>query len=159
MCVAKYIVQLRRGTTEEWATTGKDIVPLEGELVLEFCPDGLHRLKIGDGKNVYASLPYMSVDNFLLAQPVAKTVTLYLFASNWVEDGDRHSQVVSIADTTSNSKVDLQPSPEQLVIFHEKDIAFTTENNGGTITVYVVGQKPENDYEMQATITEVAVDD
>ena len=42
----KYIVQLRRGTTEEWKTIGKDIVPLEGELVLEY-DNGFKIIKIG----------------------------------------------------------------------------------------------------------------
>ena len=49
--MAKYIVQMRRGTAEEWATVGKNIVPEEGELVLEIDKSGnnLHRMKIGDG--------------------------------------------------------------------------------------------------------------
>ena len=46
---------------------------------------------------------------------------------------------------------------EDLTIFHEKDLAFVTENENGTITVYAIGQKPENDYTIQVTLTEVAV--
>jgi hypothetical protein len=53
--------------------------------------------------------------------------------------------------------VDLTPSVEQLTIFHDKDLAFVTENEDGTVTVYAIGQKPENDYTIQATIKEVAV--
>ena len=84
-----------------------------------------------------------------------KAITITLISSAWVVDGDRYSQIVSIPEATAYSKVDLQPSAEQLTIFHEKDIAFVTENVGGTITVYCIGQKPTNDYTIQATITEV----
>ena len=84
-----------------------------------------------------------------------KAITITLISSAWVVDGDRYSQIVSIPEATAYSKVDLQPSAEQLTIFHEKDIAFVTENVGGTITVYCIGQKPANDYTIQATITEV----
>ena len=41
--------------------------------------------------------------------------------------------------------------------FYEKDITFVTENEGGVVTVYVIGQKPTNDYTIQVTITEVDV--
>lgn len=88
----------------------------------------------------------------------AKTVNISLLASNWMQNGDRHAQIVSIAGITPNSKVDLQPSSEQLSIFHEKDIAFTTENHNGTVLVFVIGDRPQNDYIIQATITEVMID-
>jgi hypothetical protein len=51
--------------------------------------------------------------------------------------------------------VTLQPSVAQLEIFHDKDIAFTTTNDGGVVTVYAIGDKPTNDYVIQATIMEV----
>lgn len=78
-----------------------------------------------------------------------------LLASAW-EGSDRlWSQVVEIEGSTEYSQVDLTPSAEQLTIFHEKDIAFTTENDGGIITVFAIGDKPSNDYTIQATIIEV----
>lgn len=78
-----------------------------------------------------------------------------LLASAWEGSGNVYSQVVNIEGVTKNSQVDLTPSLEQLAIFYEKDIAFVTENDGGVVTVYVVGQKPQNDYTIQVTITEV----
>lgn len=78
-------------------------------------------------------------------------------AANWVGDANLHSQVVSIEGVTENSQVDLTPSVDQLVIFYEKDLTFVTENDGGVVTVYAIGQKPTNDYTMQVTITEVNV--
>lgn len=86
-----------------------------------------------------------------------KTVTI--FASKWVGDTSPYTQVVDIADTTPRSKVDLQPSKEQLAIFYEKDLAFVAENEDGVITVSCVGQKPTNDYTIQITVTEVVVNE
>lgn len=80
-----------------------------------------------------------------------------LLAANWVGDASPYSQVVNIAGVTANSQVDLTPSVEQLVVFHEKDLTFVTENEDGTVTVYAIGQRPENDYTIQVTIKEVAV--
>lgn len=78
-------------------------------------------------------------------------------ASNWVGDTSPFSQVVSIDGVTPNDQVDLTPSVEQLAVFHEKDLGFVTENDDGVVTVYAIGQKPENDYTIQVTITEVTV--
>lgn len=78
-----------------------------------------------------------------------------LFADKWVDEGSRYAQVVELADVTKNSQVDLTPSAEQLVIFHDKDLAFVTHNVSGVVTVYAIGQKPTNDYTIQVTITEV----
>lgn len=83
--------------------------------------------------------------------------TVELPAASWVGSGNLYSQVVTIAGVTENSQVDLTPSVEQLVVFYEKDLTFVTENEGGVVTVYAIGQKPTNDYTIQVTITEVSV--
>lgn len=93
--------------------------------------------------------------NEVTEKALVRTVTIGLYASEWVKDGDRYAQTVRIANVTPNSKVDLQPTAEQLAIFYEKDITFVTENENGVITVFCIGQKLTNDYIMQATITEV----
>ena len=80
-----------------------------------------------------------------------------LLADNWVGEASPYSQIVTVDEVTENSQVDLTPSVEQLVIFHEKDLAFVTENEDGVVTVYAIGQKPLNDYTIQVTITEVSV--
>lgn len=85
-----------------------------------------------------------------------KIANVFLVANDWVGDGSPYSQVVTIEGVTTNSKVDLQPSIEQLNIFHQKDLTFVAENKDGIVTVYVIGQKPQNDYYIQVTITEVA---
>lgn len=103
-----------------------------------------------------------AVFDYLTEHPVsagstATIGTVNLLAEKWVGTGNLYSQVVTIAGVTKNSQVDLTPSVEQLVVFHEKDLTFVTENEGGTVTVYAIGQKPTNDYTIQVTITEVAV--
>ena len=87
---------------------------------------------------------------------VAKISEVTLRASGWMGSGTLYSQVVSISGVTANSQVDLTPSVEQLSIFYQKDLTFVTENDGGKVTVYAIGQKPTSDYTIQVTITEVA---
>jgi hypothetical protein len=91
---------------------------------------------------------------YKVATPVP-VVSVTLLASAWVGSENLYSQVVSIAGVTENSQINLTPSVEQLAIFYEKDITFITENDGGVVTVYVIGQKPQNDYTIPASIVEV----
>ena len=76
---------------------------------------------------------------------------------NWKGAISPYSQVVEVDGVSVNSKVDIQLSVEQMEIFHDQDIAFTTENNGGMVTLYAIGDKPVADCVFHATITEVAV--
>ena len=160
--MAKFIVQLRRGTKEEWETVGKDIVPLMGELVLEY-DNNIPRLKIGNGIDVYGNLPYMSIDSFIAPTPAK--ITLY-GGDAWqaVEGYDRrYTQDITeqlVGKVTPNSKIDMQPTPEQLYSFQLKDVTFTTVNEGGNVRVCAIGERPMNDYEdIQVTITEVAINE
>lgn len=86
---------------------------------------------------------------------VARISNVTLSASAWVGSDSLHSQEVTIDGVTPYSKVDLLPSVEQLAIFHDKDVAFVTENEDGIVTVYAIGDKPTQDYTMQVSITEV----
>ena len=87
----------------------------------------------------------------------ARVSTVTLRAANWTGTASPYSQVVSIVGTTENSKVDLTPTVAQMNIFHQKDLAFVTENDDGVITVYAIGDKPQNDYTIPVTITEVTI--
>lgn len=84
-----------------------------------------------------------------------KICFVHLFANAWSGSASPYAQVVDIAEATEKSQIDLLPNVEQLAAFYEKDLTFVTENSSGTITVYAIGQKPENDYTIQAAITEV----
>lgn len=93
----------------------------------------------------------------LRTNAAVRVAEITLLAANWKGEASPYSQVVAIDGVTPYSQVDLTPSVEQLTVFHDKDLAFVTENEDGTVTVYAIGQKPENDYTIQATIKEVAV--
>ena len=84
-----------------------------------------------------------------------KLTTITLYADNWKGATSPYSQVVAVEGVSVNSMVNLQPSVEQLEIFHDKDLAFVTENEEGVVTVFAIGDKPANDYTIQATILEV----
>lgn len=92
---------------------------------------------------------------------LARVSEITLPASAWKAtvtngvEGDPYAQVVEIEGVTEKTKVDLLPSVEQLAIFHDKDLAFVTENEEGIVTVYAIGDKPQNDYTMQVSLTEV----
>lgn len=81
--------------------------------------------------------------------------SVVLLADNWIGEASPYSQVVDIDGVTASSMVDLQFDAEQISVFHEKDVTFVAENNRGVVTIYCVGQKPINDYQMQVTVTEV----
>ena len=80
---------------------------------------------------------------------------LSLRASNWTGTESPYSQVVEISGVTANSKVDLNPTGEQLNSLATNRTILNTANDNGTVTVYAVGNKPIEDYTMQVTITEV----
>jgi hypothetical protein len=86
--------------------------------------------------------------------PAAKIGYVELPSSGWIGEASLYSQVVAIEGVTERSQVDLTPDVNQLAIFYEKDLTFVTENDGGIVTVYAIGQKPQNDYTIQVTITE-----
>ena len=127
-------IQVRRNNNYDNSATEEELVTVN----LAELYDRIHELEA-------------LVDRLLI-----KTVTIELLSSAWVQDNEhQYSQVVSIDGVTEYSKVDLQPTAEQMVIFYEKDLSFVAENEDGIVTVYCIGQVPQNDYAIQATISEV----
>jgi hypothetical protein len=157
---------------DDWATYTSleyHIPPLESELVVEYEENPktgrrLPRLKIGDGISEFGDLEYISVDSFILPKPISVT----LYADKWEQvvdiDGadiiDTYYQVATVTNAiiTPNSKVDLQPNADQLCKLYDWGIALTTENNGGIIKVYAVGDKPGESLPIQATVIEVVLE-
>ena len=86
--------------------------------------------------------------------PTISTITL--LADAWTGDSSPYSQTIVINKVTANSMVDLQPTPEQLTVWQDDGLAFTTLNDNGTIYVYVAGGKPTEDIALQVKIQEVA---
>ena len=143
--MAKYITQHRRGDTDQWLAS--DIIPKDGELIIEKATaDGTYKLKIGDGVNKFASLPYVT-------SGYAKTITL--LANAWVGNSSPYSQVVNIDCITNYSRVDLNPTVEQLAEFTNEGITLVTENTNKRITVWALNKKPSKDYQIQITVIEV----
>lgn len=110
----------------------------------------------------------IEVNDDVYAAPVPRlpSITLYGGSQYWHEHYDENNKHIGYYQTittiidgaiTVRSKIDLQPSPEQLSIFHEKDVAFTVINEDGIATVYAIGIRPEQDYTIQCTITEVTI--
>ena len=93
----------------------------------------------------------------LTTKPAAKVAEIVLLASAWNGSDRLYSQVVAIDGITEYSQVDLKPSAEQLAALQGKDLVLVTENENGSVTVYAIGDRPEDDYIMQVSITEVVV--
>ena len=161
--MSRYIVQHRRGNTAQWAEKNT-IIPMEGEIVIEIDEENsLHKLKIGDGVHTYAELAYLMAGDEVVTQVLAevkpRVVTVNL-SETWTQDADgKYSQTITIDNITAHSRLDLQPTADMLAEFKQLGLVFVTENNGGTITVYSVGNMPLKSYTMQATIIETECDD
>ena len=108
-----------------------------------------------DGNGETAILPVRSFVNILGG--VGNWIAEDVYDGNGNVIGVRYGQTVNVnnAVITPNSKVDLQITSEQMVVFHEKDLAFVAENEDGVVTIYCIGSIPQNDYTVQAIITEV----
>lgn len=86
-------------------------------------------------------------------------VDISLRAASWIESQDMSyfTQDVVIPNVTAKTKIDLQPSPEQLISMINNGIVMFVANNDGNIKVYAVGEKPIEDFIIQASIKEVSL--
>ena len=85
----------------------------------------------------------------------AKTKTISLPSNSWTGASAPFSQIVTIDGVTANSKVDLQPSIEQLISLQNENVSLVVANNNGVVTVYALNYKPSVDFNMQTLISEV----
>ena len=139
-------VKQKRDTADNWSS--KDPILLNGEIIFVDTAEGELRMKIGDGKSVYTQLSYVD-------SPRTKSTIISLLAANWTGDASPYTQVVTIDGITSTSKIDIQPTPTQLVELQDEEITLLIANDGGVATAYAINYKPTTDYEMQVLITEV----
>lgn len=86
---------------------------------------------------------------------ITKVTDISMTVDGWYGGEGMWSQIVEVAEASAFSKIDLQPSAEQLFVLQQLEAAMTVENAGGVITVYVTGNKPKTDLTIQATITEI----
>ena len=81
-----------------------------------------------------------------------RKATVTLPTASW----ENFSQAVTISGVTVNSKVDIQFGSDAMeTLIGSKTTAIWMENNNGTITAKVLGEKPNADMTVQVTITEV----
>lgn len=112
-------------------------------------------------KGVSEEMIAKAVADYLKANPVetGSTATngeVKLIANNWENVGENHwTQVVQIEGVTDHSQIDPTPDADQLEIFYNKKVMITFENDDCVVTAHLIGQKLENDYTMQITITDV----
>ena len=85
-----------------------------------------------------------------------RVATITLPASAWTGSSEPYSQVVNIATVTTSSKIDLQPSAQQIVDLQNAETSLMIGNDGGVVTCYAIGNKPTVNYTMQVLIQEVA---
>lgn len=110
-------------------------------------------------EDVVSSEQLPSVEERLvsLESKQAFITTITLLASAWTGDLSPYSQVITIDGVTSNSMIDLQPTPEQLATWQDEGLAFTTLNDNGTVYAYVAGDLPTEDISVQVKVQEVIV--
>jgi DNA/RNA endonuclease YhcR with UshA esterase domain len=97
-----------------------------------------------------------AIDNNTSNDFFPKCTSITLLADSWVGDSQPYSQSVEINSTTINSKIDLQPTAQQIVDLQYIETSLMVQNNGdGTFTAWAIGSKPTSDYTMQVLITEV----
>lgn len=85
----------------------------------------------------------------------SKVTQVSLPASGWKNADSPYTQTVDVPGIISGSRVDILANHEQIHYLYENGIALFAENDGGTVTFYAIGHKPNTDLVMQATITEV----
>lgn len=88
---------------------------------------------------------------------VVKLASISAPAADWKGATSPYSQEVSVDGISVNSMIDIRLSIDQIeqLRAENKDIAFTTENDEGVVTLYAIGSKPSKDLLFQATLTEV----
>lgn len=92
--------------------------------------------------------------NDLSNKPIRMT-TMTLPSANWSGSENLYFQVVNVNSVTENTKVNLQPTVNQIVDLQNAGISLVAENTNGTVTIYAIGNKPNIDYNVQALLLEV----
>ena len=103
----------------------------------------------GDGTTGTVSL------SALIQGLLPKVTTVSLPAASWLGESSPYYQDITSSYVTESSKVDIQPSAEQLVEWQNNGLAFNTLSSNGLFRVYVSDFKPTTDMLIQVTIQEV----
>lgn len=79
-------------------------------------------------------------------------------ADSWVEseNGEYFTQSVAVPNATVNSRIDLDPSPEQIIQLINESVSMFISNENGAIKAYALGSAPSTDMTFKIRISEVA---
>ena len=110
-------------------------------------------LQYGEGGELEVTMegPFASIEG----GSTEKLATIHLPVSEWKGAERTFFQIVQVDEVSANSMVKLQASVEQLEKLQDMDLSFTAVNDAGVVTVYAVGDKPTEDWTLQATVVEV----
>ena len=86
-----------------------------------------------------------------------KLTSVTMLAANWSGNDNLWSQVVTCGGVNVNSKLDPQPTPEQIVELQEAETALMFTNDQGIVKAWALWNKPTEDYTIDVLITEVAL--
>ena len=77
---------------------------------------------------------------------------------SWVasDDGTYYTQVIAVPNATANSRIDLDPSPTQIIQLMNEEISMFISNDAGTVTAYAINGYPSTDMTIAVRMTEVA---
>lgn len=106
----------------------------------------------GSGQNDARAKTLATVDDIQILAPKSTTITLAV--ADWIGNTSPYSQAVTVDGITAMSKIDLQPTPEQLLELQESAVTLMIVNDNGIATAYAIGFKPTKDYTMKILITE-----
>ena len=99
----------------------------------------------------------MNYYSTLAIKPSARVAEIVLPANAWTGRVGNYSQPVLIGGVTSYSRVDINPTADQLEELYNLGVTLVAENDNSNVTVYAIGDKPTKDYTLQVSITEVVL--
>lgn len=93
----------------------------------------------------------------VLGIATSNAIEITVYADDWVASDDEtyYTQIVDIDGITMNSRVDLTPTPAQIIQLMTEEVSMFMANEDGIITAYCINGTPSSDMTISAIISEV----